>query len=238
MIERMPRTLIASLLLALVASPLAGQVGHDPDKSPYRDILRSTFLLPTVGYFNGEGGKVEVGPHEGMTFGLQYQILANKPVSIGFGILYGDLQRLVQDPTLPPETRTSGPISHGVLWTDIAFQFNLTGNKSWHGLAPFLGSAVGLAFTEDPIEDQTGFDMGTRLYIAPMAGTRFFVADRLHLHAEVRFQFWQIKYPESYRQPPRTAPESPPVLPDGILSEWVVSTWFRAGLGWSISMPF
>lgn len=238
MIERMTRLLTVPLLMALAASPLAGQVGHDPDKSPYRDILRSTYFVPTVGYFGGDGGRVGVGPHDGMTYGLQYNILANRTIAIGFGILYGDLQRLVQDPDLPPSTRTSGPISNGVLMTDIAFQFNLTGGKSWHGLAPFIGSAAGLAFTEDPIEDQTGFDMGTRLYLAPMVGTRFFVADRVHLQFDVRFHFWQIKYPESYRRPPSTAPGSPPVLPDGVLSEWDVTTWFRAGLGWSFSLPF
>ena len=222
----------------MVASPLAGQVGHDPDKSPYRDIPRSNYLVPTLGYFGGSGGTVGVGPHDGMTYGLQYSILANRPVTIGFGILYGDLQRLVQDPTLPPETRTSGPISNGVLWTEVAFQFNLTGNKSWHGIAPFIGAAAGLAFAEDPIEDQTGFDMGTRIYIAPMLGTRYFFANRLHLQLDARFQFWQIKYPESFRQPPRTSLLSPPVLPDGVLSEWVVTPWVRAGFGWSFSLPF
>lgn len=238
MIERMPRTLTASLLLAIVTSPLAGQVGHDPDKSPYRDIPRSTYFVTTVGHFGGSGGKVGVGLHNGTTYGLQYNILANRPVTIGLGIMYGDLQRLVQDPTLPPETRTSGPISNGVLWTDIAFQLNLTGGKSWHGLAPFFGAATGLAFAGAPIEDQTGFKMGTRLYFAPMVGTRYFLANRLHLQLDARFQFWQVKYPESFRQPPRTSTESPPVLPDGVLSEWVLTPWIRAGLGWSFSLPF
>lgn len=238
MMDRMPRFLIATLLLTAATAPLAAQVGHNPESSPYRDIQRSTYLVFTAGQFRGGGGKVGVGPHAGYTYGAQFNLLANRPLQIGLGILYGKLDRLVQDPSKPPETRISGPVSQGVLWTDVAIQFNLTGGKTWHGLAPFLGTSFGLAFSEAVPEDQTGFKMGTKIYLAPMVGTRYFLADRLHLQLDARFQFWQIKYPNSYRLPPSTSPGSPPVLPDGILGEWVVTPWLRAGLGWSFSLPF
>lgn len=225
------------LLLLLPTTALA-QVGHAPESSPYRDIPRGSYFVFTAGSLGGSGGKIGVAPHNGTTYGVQFNLLANKPLQVGFGLLYADAERLVRNPTRAPATRTTGPFTQDVVFADIALQFNLTGGKSWHRVAPFIGGAVGLAFAGSIPEDSTGFKMGTKGYIAPMIGTRVVLSERLHLQVDARALFWQAKYPPAYREAPSGAPTTEPVLPDGVLAEWIVTPWLRAGLGWSISLPF
>jgi hypothetical protein len=209
------RILVFLVLMAAVPRALEAQVGHDPVRSPYRDIGGSTFLTVSSGYFFGDGGKIGVVPHDGPTYGLHLNLLGNKPLQINVGVIYGDLSRNLVDPSksdLPQQ------ISTGVLWIDAAFQFNLTGNKTWHGLAPYVGSATGLAFTETVAGDP--FHMGTRFVLSPMVGTRYFLGRSVSLMVEARFQFWQVNYPTVYIGNYYLAAH-----------EWILTPWVRAGLG-------
>ncbi len=230
-----PATLLAALALA-GPTTAAAQVGHPPESSPYRDIRYGGYLNVFGGRFGGSGGAIGVAPHDGRTVGLRWNFLGNRPVQIGLGFASGTMSRLIQEPTRSPETRISGPVDQQVIWTDVVLQFNLTGGKRWRGLAPFTGVATGLAFTEKTSEDSTGFRMGNKFYLAPMAGTRLFVSDRLYLQLEGRYVFWQVKYPAGFRNP--QDPTGTPLLPDDALAEWTVSPWVQIGLGWAISLPF
>jgi hypothetical protein len=222
-------------LPVFIAVPASAQVGHAPERSPYRDIRHGTFLVALGGQVLGSGGEAGVAPHDGTSVGLRMTFLANRPLQVNLGATYGNLERLIQDPTQPVETRTTGPVSQRVLWVDAGLQFNLTGNKSWRGIAPFTGAAGGLSFIEDTPEDQTGFRMGTRFYFAPLVGTRLFLGERLYLQLEARALFWSVKYPTSFRTPP--SPELPPVV-TGSSSEWTLTPWLQAGIGWAFSWPF
>jgi hypothetical protein len=228
------RTLLA-LLAFLAAPPLAAQVGHSPETSPYRDIRFGTYLVATGGRVFGDGGQVGVAPHDGASLGLRFVMLGNRPLQVSFSVAYADLERLLQDPSKPPATRTSGPVSQRVLWADLGFPLNITGNKSWHGIAPFVGAAGGFSFSESIAEDTTGFRMGNKVYFAPLAGTRIFLGQRLYLLLEARAFFWSVKYPTSYRLPPSI--DLPPVVTSGA-SEWTATPWLQAGLGWAFSLPF
>lgn len=223
-------------LAALLPSAATAQVGHAPESSPYREIRYGSYLLALGGSFGGSGGSAGVGPHDGATGGVRWILLGNRPIALGLGLQYGDLGRLIQDPSKSPDTRTTGPVSQRVLFTDVAVQFNVTGGKSWRGLAPFTGAAAGLAFTERVAGDPSSYRTGTKLYFAPMLGTRVFLGQRLFLHVEGRFLFWQLKYPASFLTP--SDPTETPILPGGPPSEWIATPWLQAGLGWKVSLPF
>ena len=60
-------------------------------------------------------------------------------------------------------------------------QFNLSGGKSWHRIAPFVGAGVGLAFAKATPADTSQYEFGRKFYLAPSVGFRFFITDRLHL---------------------------------------------------------
>jgi hypothetical protein len=208
-------------VLALLCVPTVAlaQVGHSPTGSPYRDVRKGHTITVTGGYFGGSGGTVDVGPHRGEMFGGRYDIRSASALQIGLAVSQANLKRFILNPTLPPENRVTGPVQQSVTFLEIALQFNLTGGKSWHRIAPFIGSGLGLALASDTPADAL-FDFGNKFYMAPNAGLRFFLSDRLHLRGEARAAFWKLTYPSLF---------------ENERSEWIVSPWLQVGLGYSFS---
>ena len=118
--------------------------------------------------------------------------------------------------------------NQSVVITEALVTLNLTGGKTWHRLAPFVGLAGGLAFSSDVPADTSGYDFGTKFFFAPAAGTRVFFSSRLHLRAEFRANFWRLNYPLSFRQEPD------PVIITGRDSEWDLSPWVLFGFGYTL----
>ena len=152
------------------------QVGHDPAKTPYSDVRRGVYILPSIGQFFGNGGDAGVAPHDGPVAGLRMSFLANKTVQINGGMFFGQLGRLVYDPAQPTGQRFTGPVDDEVIWLDAAIHFNLMGGKTWHRLAPFVGSGIGMAIVEDV--PGANFNMGTKFTFSPLVGARFFLSRR------------------------------------------------------------
>jgi hypothetical protein len=229
---------LALLLLAPSASALA-QVGHAPPTSPYRDILHGQSLSFIVGTFGGNGGKLGIGPHDGHTWGIRYDIRVSTPLQIGISVTEASLKRLIVDAFDSVATRVKGPVPQKVTMLDLSLQWNLTGAKTWHRLAPYFGSGFGLAIASKTPADTSGYKFGNRLYIAPNVGFRLFVTDRLHLRFEARHTFWKLKYPAVYANEPTKQPGVPgasnAVIQDGRLQQWTGGGQLMAGLGYSLS---
>jgi hypothetical protein len=231
---------VAVVGFGLMVRPLAGQVGHPPGHSPYRDIPKGHSVTPLVGYLGGDGGRFGIAPHEGALFGFRYDIRTASALEMGLGFAHGSLDRLIVDPFVRVADRVSGPVNQSVSFAEFDLQFNLTGGKTWHRLAPFLGAGVGFTFASGTDADTSGFQFGHKLYLAPSAGFRFFITDRLHLRGEGRLAFWKLKYPRSFEQEPTEEPGNPPltsnaVITDGRTSEWNATPWLQAGLSYSFS---
>jgi hypothetical protein len=228
----------AGLLLGLpVGAP--AQVGHPPGASPYHDIRRGHSIIPLVGYFSGDGGRFGIAPHSGELYGFRYDIRSATPIEIGLGFARGSLDRLIVDPFVELANRVSGPVQQTVSFAEFDLQLNLTGGKTWHRLAPFVGAGLGLTFPSGTPADTSGFELGHKLYFAPSAGLRIFVTERLHLRGEARATFWKLKYPTSFTEEPPLEPgtvASPnAVITDGNTSEWATSSWLQVGLGYTFS---
>src|SRR5687767_14262521 len=69
--------------LLLIPTLAAAQVGHQPGKSPYRDIRPGHTLTPLVGLFRGGGGRFGIGPHDGTVFGARYDIRTSSALQLG-----------------------------------------------------------------------------------------------------------------------------------------------------------
>jgi hypothetical protein len=231
----------AALLLLLLASAVAqrgaAQVGHDPARSPYRTLRFGQYISLIGGRFQGDGGQLGVAPHHGSTLGLRYDALSNGTLSLSFAASYADLERLIIDPTKPIETAVSGPVKQHAGIVELIFQFNVTGSKTWHRLAPFVSGGVGLMVGSSTPADNSGFSFKRRFTLTPGIGTRIFLTDRLFLRVEARSLFWSVTYPASFRSVPTTAPSKPPVLaaPN---KEWLANGWYTLGLGYAFSRPF
>lgn len=218
-----------------LSSSILAQVGHSPASSPYRDIRKGHSFTVTGGYFKGDGGKLAIGPHSGAVFGVRYDLRTASTIQIGIGLSRGNLERFIIDPFVILANRRSGPVKQSVTFAELHLQFNVTGGKSWHRIAPYVAANAGVAFGERTPADNSGYNFGKKLYLAPGIGFRFFLSDRLHLRAEARATFWKLNYPATFQQVPRDDPSAPPVLAGSSRTEWTSSRWLQAGLGYSFS---
>jgi len=220
------------LLLAIVPSfRLAAQVGHDPSHSPYRDVRRGAVLVLTFGHLGGSRGGPGVGISDGPTGGLRYEASFGA-LGAALGIAYGHTTRFVVDPTKDSVSRKSGPFDTDVVLADAALQLSLTGRKTWHGLAPYVGGALGVAVGGGSPPDPSGYNFGNKLTLAPQAGVRWYPARRVSVRADFRLVLWKLRYPLGYKQP--SPIDGGRVLPlDASLDEWTSHPWITIGLGWT-----
>lgn len=228
----------SAVLLLLLAGSASAQVGHDPARSPYRTLRYGQFLGVTGGYFNGDGGTLGLAPHQGGTVGLRYDFLAAGTVTLGLAGTFGNTERLIVNPHNPIETAVTGPVKQSVTIVEGIIQFNVTGAKSWHGIAPFLSAGIGLALGQSTPADTSGFKFKTKAMFTPGIGARLFLSERLFLRIEARSPFWQLSYPASFRLPPSTDLTKPPVLVGSSGKEWSTGGWYTIGLSYAFHRPF
>lgn len=233
-------TLVALLLLAPALA--SAQVGHDPRLSPYRDLTRGGWLVPEAVFFGGSGGQLGIAPHGGQLFGIRAEIGGNRAVSFGLEFAAGTLERLIVDADDPVATRVKGPVDQRVNLLGVNLMLNLTGGKTWRGFAPYLGGGAGINFAASTAADTSGFNYGRKFYFAPTVGVRVFLTRNIHLRAEARTQFVQLKYPESYREEPANDPgtntDPNAVLANGRLKEWTTTGLYTLSIGIPFPWPF
>jgi hypothetical protein len=221
---------LSALLLCTPAAVLA-QVGHPPDRSPYHDIPKGHTVTGYGAIFGGTGGRFGIAPHDGTVYGLRYDIRTGSAIQMGVLFARGTLERLIVDPFVALENRVSGPVDQTVSFAELDLQLNLTGGKTWHRLAPFVAVGGGLTFPTTTAGDTSGFELGKKFYLAPHAGFRFFLTDRIHIRTDAKVIFWKLNYPASFTQEPPLDPDAPAVIDDGRVSEWTTTSWLQAGLG-------
>jgi hypothetical protein len=229
------RILLVFVFFASAVPAVSAQVGHPPRSSPYRDIRKGHTFTVLGGYFSGDGGQFNIGPHDGAVFGVRYDVRTGGTIQLGLGIAHGNLKRFIVDPFVPLASRKTGPVRQSVTFADVTIQFNLTGGKSWHRIAPFVAASAGLALAGATPADTSLYDFGRKFYFAPGAGVRAFLSNRLHLRAEAKATFWKLDYPTTFQSIPVADPTRPPVITDGKLTEWTTSSWLQIGLGYSFS---
>lgn len=228
--------LIAALGLLVQAAP--AQVGHNPARSPYRDLRYGQFVSLSAGRVFGQGGTLGVGPHDGQVAWLRHEFLADRPVSIALSGGYAKLDRNIAYPDSVTNP-VRGPFQHNVFFAEGTFQLNLTGGKTWHSIAPYANLGLGFAFGEKLPADSSGYKLGTKFYLAPSAGLRLFLTRRMFVRVEARAIFWSLSYPATYRS---TDPDgfgpAEPILAGQPLKEWAPVPMIHAGLGYAFKNPF
>lgn len=183
----------ASIAALLIGGSLQAQVGHPPDRSPYRDIRVSHSLILGGGYLRGSGGKIGAGPSEGPIAGLRYSIYLGGPFEAVIGAAGASLLRPIYSNGIPSDT-----VRQEVLVADAGLGFLLTGRKTWRGLAPYFGATLGAAFGESVPEDTTGFAFRRRFQFGPHVGVRWYPSQALSVRLELRDILWRLVYPRSF----------------------------------------
>ncbi len=219
-----------------MTGPLQAQVGHLPQLSPYREIRNGRFLEGIGGQLFGSGGPINVGPRDGSLYGARIVFRGQHSIQLGLGGWTSQTKRFIVDADAAPANRTRGPIDQRLTGGEFSLQLNLTGGKSYRGLAPFFGVSLGMVVGEaSPPADSSGYKFGTKFYFAPAIGTRYFLGQRLYVKAEARAFFWSLKYPVSYSDEPTALPgtvDNPnAVNPTGKRGEYVPVPALLFGLG-------
>ena len=229
---------LVALTVCCLGSTAVAQVGHDPERSPFRSISRSKAISFGVGYVWGSRGVADVGPSDGLSFTGRFDIRLSGPTDANLSITYLRADRFLQDPTLPADVRKSGPVSQDVWMFDLGLIFLLTGTKTWHGIAPYLGFSLGLATAASPPQDRSGYEFGTRFTLQPTFGVRFYPSDKFFLRLEIRDLIWQLRYPITFFGPPPAQPDLEPILNPLRHGEtdWTHQIWLSAGLGFAFRL--
>lgn len=225
---------LGTLVVALTG-PIAGQVGHQPERSPYRDLRIKQSLTGFGGLLSGGRGKAGVGPADGTIFGVRWDIHTGSAATLVLGVSAADLERRLINPSAPPSLRDLGTARQTVWVIDGGFNLVLTGRKTWHTLAPYLGASLGAAVGGSVPEDSV-FSFRGKFQFGPMLGVRQFLNRRLHLRVEFRDIIWRLgRYPDVFFTP-GTGVE--PVLDPDVNSpnEWVHHPTLFFALGWTLRL--
>jgi hypothetical protein len=228
--------LVGMFLSNIPTVQLSAQVGHDPARSPYRDILLHSGPVLFVGHLGGDRGAAGAGTSNALTLGVRYEIPAGRALHFQFtgAYLHGD--RFILNPRADSSSpaRRTGPFKSDLGLFELGMQLRLTGNKTWHGLAPYVGTGLGLMFDVNSPGDTTksGYQFGSKLTIAFATGVRWYPIRRLMINGDVRAHFWRLKYPLSFHDSTQ-APDGSRVIPiSQPLSDWTLHPWISVGIGW------
>lgn len=221
------RHALTLLFLVAAAPSLHAQVGYPPDRSPYRDITKKMSLTALGGYIGGSGGVLGLGPHDGPVYGGRFGIAVSSPIEVSFAVQYAALQgsRVYRD--LDGNLAVSGNLPSPVWMFETDVQYTITGAKTWHGLAPYVGGGIGYAWRSSSTESVDAYDFGGRFYWVPFAGTRYFINKRSFIRAEIRGAFWRLAYPPPYYE------DITGILQSFAINNYLSNVWYQVGIGYS-----
>lgn len=203
--------------LAVQPSSSQAQVGHDPARSPFRDIGTRQSIGFLFGSFGGNTAIPGAGARPGSAFGARLKSRLSGPLDLMVSVSYINSSRIIVDPTRPDSTRRSGPVKANLISADLGLTLALTGTKTWHGLAPWIGFGIGVVTPVEPRTDPGGYRTATNFSLVPKAGVRLRLSDQLGLDVELRDNTMRYEWPSLYFDP-RDASNvqlPPPILQTG-----------------------
>lgn len=205
------------LLLATIGLALAGP---DPAaaqriRSPYRFVDNKRDLGAYVAYIFADGGEIGLGANAGPSAGLQFAMRVSDPIQISINVAYFPTDRDVIDPRAENPPQSVGTEPFNLVMLSGRLQFNLTGARSWHRLAPYVIGGLGIAIdvtgdinciTEPDrptcqIALRDRFDFGTSFLGQFGIGTAVILSDRLGARFTIEDNIWKLKTPAGYFDP-------------------------------------
>jgi len=189
--------LVLTAALLIGVSPLAAQVGTQPDKSPYQDFTYRQDLTVWAGYFGGNVGEANIGPKSSPIFGVRYGLHVGGPAEFSVRVGRAFSSRNVLDPTKIGAARDLGTESDPLWIADVGINLALTGQKSFHRIVPIFGFGVGVA-SSGAAKDVGGYSFGTGFAIHGGGGLKFVSHGPWGARVDVTDYFWQLSYPGAY----------------------------------------
>ena len=204
-------------ILSLFLLAAAGTASAQRIDTPYRFFDETQGLGAAVAYIDTDGGTIGLGPKSGVAFGARYHIRLSGPFFVEAEALYFPTTRAVLDSAVVDSAFVRvGEADIGLAVVQASLRFQLTGQRTWHGILPFLlmGGGVALQAQDDDDADanipaEARFDFGTTFAGQFGAGIEVFPVERLALRIDVRNILWELDSPQALleRDIGRTVPE-------------------------------
>jgi hypothetical protein len=167
---------------------------------------------------------VPVGPSDGAVYGLRDDYPVSNLLTLVVDAMYTTTTAKYVSPydSIPVY---HGPVANPLVMIDGGMRVTLTGAKTWHGIAPYLGGYIGFAIGGNIPADTSGNDFGTKFMVGPGTGFVWHPAQRFSIDTDFRLLFWQLSYPPSYQ------PSLRPYVKG--LSDWTTHPTLTIGAGWT-----
>jgi hypothetical protein len=225
---RLRELIVLGAVVASGARVASAQVGTPPSRSPYRDLeYRQEFTL-FGGWFNARHDPASVGPQSGPLTGFRYAIRMGGPAYATARVAGASLERNVLNPQVSGAARHVGTESVSMLLADVALELQLTGFKSWHGLAPVVNGGLGLTADLSGKTDVGGYRFGQPFSIVFGTGLKYARGGRWSGRLDWSNQLYRIHYPDSYYV---KSGDDDPILPTTVKRDiWRRNNVFMLGL--------
>jgi len=196
---KLARALALAVPLCLCAAvPAASQqVGNAPEHSPFRDILTAEGLTFFAGRYAGNPTDAGTGVRPGLMLGARLDVRITNGLGVYATFAEVRTSRLRIDAG-GDTAKDLGNVNVRLVAADLGLVLNVTGDKTWRGLAPFVGLAAGVVAPTARVVDPGGYELGTQFSVVPSLGTRFFVSRRLSLRVELRDYYYRYSFPIAY----------------------------------------
>lgn len=229
MIRRSLSIARAIVLAASVAAPLAAQVGHTPETSPFTDLRGRQALTLATGVLAPGGDPAGVGPRTGMQFSARYELLLTGPLWLQVRGTYApQLERTLKDPLVTTGDFAVGTSTRPHAGLEVGFGLNLTGNKSWHGIVPQTHGAMGWMTGGTSQLDLGDYKFGNKFTVSYGLGARIVTGGPWEAHVDLTHLFWKYKYPTDYG--PAGVNGSNAILDQNTLSPWKGNLLLSVGM--------
>lgn len=206
----------ANVRLVLLATAVLGFSGPchgirgQTIPSPYRFIDQNQEAGLFAGFLSPGTGRFGFGPKPGPAWGARYSVNVGGPFGLEGAVTHSPTTRDIVDPGRVEGDRVVGDMSSQLVMIDARLRFTLTGNRTWHRLAPFLMTGGGVVFDvskdnsdEELLLDGDRFSMGTSFVGLLGGGFRWFPVDRFLVRGDLSLFLWRLKTPRGYSDPER-----------------------------------
>jgi hypothetical protein len=211
---RFSRTaLLAALALTLGAR--AAEAQNIP--SPYRHLERMHTVGLTAGYLLTQPSvtltdstSADLGHQSAPVVGIRYSIRASGPLSVDFAVSVSPGERKLYGPqynadsTIVTAEDLGVTVPSTVVMADGGLRFNVTGARTWNGLAPYVAGHGGLTAdirgtfneeTEAELPSTALFRFGPAFAVGGALGTDWFPNQRTSLRVELGGRLWRMRTP-------------------------------------------
>ena len=193
-------------LLAL--APVAAAAQTIPSHYTFVETRQEAGVF--AGYTRLAKGRFGFGPAGGATVGARWGVVLSGPLGFETVATLIEGSRPVVDPGRVEGDRVVGDVDQRLGSLDARLSFTLTGDRAWHGFAPFIFLGGGVLFDlsgPDPTEEELPagdrFDFGSSFLGTLGTGTRWYVSDGLVLRGDATFSLHKIGTPPGFSDPER-----------------------------------